>query len=276
MQQGAPLDLLFGMISQPNQFRLTLLQMLLPLTVLHEHDLLHCDVKMENYVNAIRAYDPEWSDSCEHTLANTQTTFEFSHNCNGLDIKPMLIDFGLSRLRCESTLTTYVVTSLHSRPPELIFVIPSQPLLYTESSEAFSYALTVLTELCYLKCIRQPNPPVAFMSDAISCIGQQSTIAYEFDTPKSIAEHTWYLIGHIGYPGDEALTQSPLGRVVKAHKQSFLQLHSTLDCPVLCEQLSPDGVDMLRQLMTWDQHTRTTLREIVVHKYFEPLVKRTC
>jgi len=270
IQQGSPLELLFEMISNATQYRSTVLQMILPLIALHESGILHCDVKIENYVNSIRIYDPKWSDSSTHTVTCNGATFEFEHTCDGLVIKPLLIDFGLSRCVTDAKLSSQVVASLHTRPPELVFAVPRQALEYTEFSEACSFGLSVITELCNTKRLTHPKPPAGYMCEAISCIGQQSSIAYDFESPQVIAKYAWDLITHIGYPGDEALQASPLGRVIRGHKASLINMCYTIDRPELCDLLGLDGVDMLRQLTRWDPPTRTPLRQIVQHKYFEP------
>ena len=285
-QLGGPMSSLFSKLCTAEQMRSLLAQLTLPLVCMHRRNLLHCDVKMENFVAAIRACDPNWSESSQITI--NSRTITVPHCVDGLDIKPLLIDFELAMSSHTARLSDNMVTTLHTRPPELLFVDPNVPLEYNERSEAYSLAMGVLYEI-QTRLPGSPRPTqisAAYFADATACIdkllatsGSESIeLAYGKDNVTKIVEYAWLAVLTLGYPGDAVMERTPLGRVIKAHRESITSwpTHCLIDNlpPAVCGLLGADGVSFLRHALHWENGRRKTLTQLLGHPYLRPFVTK--
>jgi serine/threonine protein kinase len=285
-QLGAPMRRVFSMLSKPSQLRLLVFQLMLPLIKMHEVGLLHADVKMENYVNAIPGYDPNWSQQTQVKLGHH--TYKVPYADGGLNVKPLLIDFELTIPSHSSQLSSHLVASLHTRPPELLFVGPKGPLVYNERSEAYSLAMAVVYELRVQKYEIPLGEEISpeYVEDAmaclvslVNCIGTKSlSLAYGHDKIQAIAEFAWFAVYTVGYPGDEEMEKTPLGRVVKSHKNSIINhpgYNFLQNVPKRCYSvLGDEGVAMLQRALRWKNSERDTLGQLIEHPYFKPMRRR--
>lgn len=285
-QLGSPMTLLLQQINNPEQMRVLLLQLILPLVGMHKSGMLHADVKMQNYVNTVQEHDPEWQAQTRVRIDGR--IYRVPHTCDGLTIKPLLIDYELALPIKQRRLSHFMVTSLHARPPELLFVSRTAPLLYTEQSETFGLATALLYELRFILNIDTPRAAQIapeYTEEASCCIIQQRdgsssevfSLAYGHDSPRDIAQYAWLMVHTLGYPGDEEMLKTPLGQVVKAHKQSITmypgyQLFESVP-ESLCHLMGEDGITLLRSALSWSPQDRPTLTELLSHSYFSQFLK---
>lgn len=251
-------------------------QMLLPIAILNTWSILHCDIKKLNY--ASRFSQSLESETYTTLVAGTSYTIPMQF---GKDhVEPVLFDFGLAARGEAFRATDYTVCSIQTKPPELIFVHEGSPMLYTQKSESFSFAITILVLFNYVIDTLSPK----FINDIeghIFNLSQQHEtydVAYHSHTCKDIARYVWKVMMIIGYDGFQAVYgASPLARTVALYEKliinspQYLQWEHNAN---IREYIGESGIAMLKWALRWDAAQRLSPEELLHHPYFKAFVTK--
>lgn len=272
MERGVPMKKFIKKLP-PLAYSSCLLQMLLPLVALHRENILHCDIKPENYVAA--------PQSEYHNCAKTNSV-----QLNGvrycprqrfctLLVKPMLIDFDRSHRGLEHRLSKKLGSSLHCRPPEMLFVAEQNDPVYDQRSEAYSYAVVALHVISYPrtglydKCHYPPDEFLLDMQTCLASVSRRRTMqrnAYTLDVNHSaVAQWMWAMMLTLGYPDESAawVLETPAGRVCQQYREQIV----THDFYLWPQSVLTDCA-LLSNCLRWNRSERPTCAELLEHEYF--------
>jgi serine/threonine protein kinase len=223
------------------------------------------------------------------------------HGPNGRRLKPLMIDFGLTRfVETPSKGINYAVTQLIHRAPELLFFRDvDDDLAFTYHSDVFSLG-TVLLVLALADSKLRFNAYDAYYDPRIVSALKEHCESLEKgdptravicqDSEEWIMSHISQLVFFCGLPSDSSgsnraawwgIRNTPLWENIF----SILQHQETAkvgwlqkvvegkrtdddDAPAIEKRVTKDGLDLILQMMSWKPKRRGTAKELLAHPYF--------
>lgn len=258
-----------------------IIQMLIPLVALHQHNLLHCDVKIDNYVVANAADAYRWPPTTRIPYGTGSLTLK--HQIGSAFVLPMLIDFDTLN-QGEVPLSVQLHGTVGNRAPEHYFVARGHDPPYSVYSEAFSFGMLVLSATLPPSMSLYDSrfaAPKEFVESAAGCMerwDQYSDVmheAYSSDNNKDlVADYAWRTALAIGFPEgeDEWVLETPLGRVLNRYKDQLVGAYF-YRWPTKMEFMhkNPACLDMVKKVLRWTPERRETCTELLECEYFAEL-----